>query len=309
MCVIAAKPKGIIITDEILRTCFESNSDGAGFVVKPKKGDLIVRKGFFNFAEFLDAYKPYEKMAAVIHFRIRTHGQKDAAMCHPFEVTPDLWMAHNGIIDIDTTDDPTKSDTWHFVDKVLKPEVEASEGREHPLQRSAFRYMLASTIGHSKLAFLDATGRITIINKSLGQEDNGVWYSNGSFRKFGRQFADPRSYGSYNYGTGTTYYGSGWSQKGKTKDAQGKLLLQSGEEPHHAGADDECGSCEVVNEDSIYSKIEEIRPRDMWILHALREDGGMTDDEILELFNSGDAEDHALELFDQVHGLSTKLKS
>lgn len=274
MCVIAVKPKGTTIPRETLLRCFTSNPDGAGFVAA-RNGKLYTQKGFFTFDAFWEAYKPHEKDSAVIHFRIKTHGAKDAEMCHPFHVRDDLFVAHNGIIDIDTSNDKTKSDTWHFVDLVLKPELEADPSA---LSRGSFRFLLGSTIGYSKLAFLDASGKATIINKQKGEMDGKVWYSNTSFRvaraSRASLYSGGSSYGHFNEA-------GVWEYTGSSKNGGGCGT---------SGCGGQGGATETT-----YATLEDVPVSDQWVIAELRE-FGISDDEILNEINAGTADTYALDL-------------
>lgn len=266
MCVIAAKPANTTITQEVLQRCFDSNPDGAGFVAL-HEGNLVLKKGFFTFDKFWEAYQPFANDAAVIHFRIRTHGNKDAEMCHPFVVNENLVVAHNGIINIDTTDYPTKSDTWVFNELVLKPEMEASP---NAYTRGSFQFLLSQTIDNSKLAFLDSSGEITIINKSKGVMEGKVWFSNASFRRTA----------SVNCSTAwptTGSYSSGYSPNPGRYPASGAT------------------SRKIFPASNAYTSLEDVPASEAWVVDTLR-DFSFTDAQILEEINDGSADDIALDL-------------
>ncbi len=268
MCVIAVKPKGTVISKSTLECCFESNSDGAGFVVR-RNSNLIAEKGFFTFDAFWDAYERYEREVAVIHFRIKTHGNKDADMCHPFKITDKLYVAHNGIIDISTEDDKTKSDTWHFNELVLKPELAVDPS---PLYRSSFQFLLGSTIGHSKLAFLDSRGKTVIINKEKGTMEGDVWYSNTSYKST-RGATSSRSRSS------TVAYDSWadeWSYSPAVTTTTKKTEVTTKAKP-------------------TYANLEDVPLDEQWAVQVLR-DFSMDDDEILNEVNADTCEDMALDL-------------
>ncbi len=268
MCIIAAKPAGLTIPDETLRRCFNANPDGAGFVVNLGRKGLLTKKGFFKFDEFLDAYKSYEKKAAVIHFRIKTHGAKNAEMCHPFHVTDDLWVAHNGIINIDTAADPTKSDTWHFVESVLKPELEHDP---EAINRPSFQFMLASAIDRSKLAFLNTKSEIAIINKDYGEMHEGVWYSNGGYKEHrGFYSCDPRT-SSYSGGSGKSWSTASTAQT-KTAAFDPKKV----------------------------AKLADVPASLKWVVECLRTDGMFTDEMIVESIKNGTYEDDIYEIYDSI---------
>ena len=178
MCIAIYKPEGKLISQETLQQCYNANSDGAGYMFH--KGDkLYVKKGFFSFADFWKSYKRDKNKEAVIHFRIKTHGLINEANCHPYKINDNFAFVHNGMITGYT--DPTKSDTWLFNEDVLQPFV-AKWGNlglfEDPVKK-----LIESRIGYSKLIFMDNTGNTKIFNEEKGVWDEGIWYSNTSYKK------------------------------------------------------------------------------------------------------------------------------
>lgn len=177
MCIAIYKPAGKTIDKENLQQCFKINSDGAGFLVaKDKK--LTLKKGFFTFDEFYEAYLPYENEQCLIHFRIKTHGEINKDNCHPFMINKGLGFIHNGIINGFGLGDI--SDTRHFNSSILQPLV-AKYGNQI-LFEPAVQELIESRIGYSKLAFLDRHGNYQLFNEDKGVWDNEVWYSNYSYR-------------------------------------------------------------------------------------------------------------------------------
>ena len=90
MCIIIYKKEGLKVDKEILKRCFKRNSDGAGIAWKEGKNPWVFKKGIMTWEEFEDYNKNLkeEKITKVIHFRIRTHGDKDEKNTHPFLITP-----------------------------------------------------------------------------------------------------------------------------------------------------------------------------------------------------------------------------
>lgn len=179
MCIIVVKRSGIRIGDDILRECFASNPDGAGFAVA-KNGELRIRKGYFKFDEFSRAFKRFcaKRDSALLHFRIKTHGSVSKDNCHPYSVSDTVAMAHNGVLtDFRPDKDDDRSDTKVFVDAVIKklpPNWEKNEG---------INALIRSSIGYSKLAFINSTGEFRIYNEKSGIWEDDIWFSNTSFRK------------------------------------------------------------------------------------------------------------------------------
>ena len=52
------------------------------------------------------------------------------------------------------------------------------------LNNDGIRLLISNAIGSSKLAFLDSSGHINIINEHLGHwsDDNNIWYSNDGYK-------------------------------------------------------------------------------------------------------------------------------
>ena len=181
MCIAIYKPKDKVIPLEILEECWRVNDDGAGFMFSENK-ELHVRKGFMNFDSFYKAFKPHEEKNAVLHFRITTHGKTNEANTHPFVVGKDLAFVHNGIISaVDTKTEPDFSDTYHFNKKILH-KLYASDNRF--VKKQHFKDLITNYIGYSKLIFLDNKGRVTIFNEDKGTWDDGIWYSNNSYKPY-----------------------------------------------------------------------------------------------------------------------------
>jgi glutamine amidotransferase len=179
MCIAIYKPADKTISEEILKECYRSNSDGAGFMYVQNKS-LYVEKGFFTFDDFYEAYKYHENKQVVLHFRIKTHGPVVAENCHPFNINKGLAFVHNGIISGFGSHD--YSDTRAFNNEILKPLV--SKWGNLSIFQPAIKSLLESRIGYSKLIFLDRHGNVNIFNESKGAWDDGIWYSNNSYKPY-----------------------------------------------------------------------------------------------------------------------------
>jgi hypothetical protein len=181
MCLAIYKPAITIPDEEAYLNGFQSNNHGAGFAAAAD-GGLVIAKGFFKFKDFWSAFEPYHKCPAIVHFRLATHGHRDEENCHPFSVSDDLAMIHNGILSIDTEQEPTKSDTWHYVESVLKPiHAQMPEFYADP----SLRFMGEQAIEGSKFIFLRADGDCAIWNEEDGHwTKDGHWYSNGGYKRY-----------------------------------------------------------------------------------------------------------------------------
>lgn len=194
MCLALYKPAGIAPDWSALETGMMYNSDGAGFAVAVD-GQLIVEKGFFKFEHFKKALEPFGEYAAIIHFRISTHGKVNQANCHPFDMrtfgdsggTP-LAVIHNGMFFEASNDNPAFSDTWHICRDILHPLWLNDAGY---FKRPEYIQMGDMMVGRSnKLVFLNADGDFAIWGEDNGHWNNGVWWSNHSYEDW--RCADPR---------------------------------------------------------------------------------------------------------------------
>lgn len=179
MCIAIVKPQGTEISDEYLKNCFENNNDGAG-IAYAKDGKIYLIKGIFDKKEFIKAVRDAEKVAEgdmLIHCRIGTSGLKDKRNCHPHIVNDNLVMIHNGILDIDVPAKSKVSDTVIFINKYLK-QLDKDFVKNEPIMN-----LIEQAIGdRNKFAFLNNKGESFICNKSAGVVENGIWYSNSTYK-------------------------------------------------------------------------------------------------------------------------------
>lgn len=166
------------IDEETFNTCWEHNPDGGGIAyiedrqVKIMKEMRSASRMYSNYIKI----RKHNALPMIIHFRIATSGSVDEDNCHPFQVSPDIVMAHNGILDHVK---PTQAvnDTRVFIQEVL------SELPGDFLYHTAIRRLISGFIGDSKLVFLDSYGMCHIINENLGHWDvqHNNWFSNYSY--------------------------------------------------------------------------------------------------------------------------------
>lgn len=180
ICIAIAKPQNVVLLDNVLENCYNHNPDGAGFAYLENDGELVVHKGFFTFDSFLEAYKPHENKQALLHFRIKTHGDLSVDNCHPFVVNDEVAFIHNGIISASRSH-AKMSDTAVFNEDILKPLVE--QFGEGALQNDVVKTLIEQYIGSSKLAFIDSRSKqFNIFNKEMGNVTDEVWFSNLSWQ-------------------------------------------------------------------------------------------------------------------------------
>lgn len=190
MCIIVAKPAGIEFPpQETLENCFTSNPDGAGFMFARDKR-VFIRKGFMDFASFIDALIEADidaSEACVMHFRIGTQGGNTPQNCHPFPVPCDedsikaleceapIGMAHNGIISLFSQATGSLSDTMLFSLRIVDPMFRLAPSF---MQSDDALSMLENTC-KSKLCFLDGLGDIVTVGDFI--DESGCLYSNTGY--------------------------------------------------------------------------------------------------------------------------------
>jgi len=184
MCLLLTQTKqSPVLSNEWLTDFYNSNSDGVG-VIHANNGDLVIRKILPTCAaDFISFY--HSEIAGrdcAFHLRMRTHGEIDLANCHPYEVLNraqhgiDLWLMHNGILSSGNASDPSKSDTWHYINDYIKPMLAANpDFAFHP----SFSEIVGDHIGSTnKFVLMDNEGRMTVINEGAGVYWAGLWLSN-----------------------------------------------------------------------------------------------------------------------------------
>ena len=125
----------------------------------------------------MEGFRPFAKEKALIHFRIRTHGETNTENCHPFTVNENVVFIHNGIIN-NVTAKGAESDTIVFNTQYLQSIVR--NFGEQALKNPTVQALIEHFIGYSKLAFfIKGEKDFVIYNKSMGNESkDGIWFSN-----------------------------------------------------------------------------------------------------------------------------------
>lgn len=232
-----------------LKTCWDSNPDGAGFAFNDG-GRVIIKKGFMTWDAFKAAWTScmknydFKNRGVLIHFRITTHGGTNPQNTHPFPVVSDTGMMqkpecvceyaaiHNGIISatsVQAIKERTTSDTLVFIRDYLSLIAQNKSWFKRRANLELISLLIDAP--HSKMAIINGKGEI--IHTDGFVEDNGVLYSNASYKtlrvrtsKYGCQswynrFDDDdyddgyylRGYGySHDYGY-DGYYGNSHSSK------------------------------------------------------------------------------------------------
>jgi len=176
MCLLIHQPKGTTFSKKEIKDFLDYNQDGFGFAYA-EGGRLNVVKVVDDTRMAIDAYFAcIAGKSAMIHFRMATHGDKTSVNCHPFLLTPEIAMAHNGILDIDADTEKGHSDTRIFAETILRPIALADPDA---LFTERMAEILGGLIGSSnRLMFIRADGKTNIVNRSGGVMHKRAWMSN-----------------------------------------------------------------------------------------------------------------------------------
>ena len=187
MCIAIVKPLGKELpSKEILRTCWNNNPDGCGFMYNDGKNVIIHKgftkfKGFYKYLKKLDQQVDLKDKDVVLHFRIATSGGVNRECTHPFPVTKSITemkkldnvceygFAHNGIIQGYGSKD--YSDTMEYISSII--------ANIHDLDNSEELINALAYDNASRFAVL------TKDNFELGgkwEEDKGLYYSNDTYK-------------------------------------------------------------------------------------------------------------------------------
>jgi predicted glutamine amidotransferase len=179
MCVALAVPPGQHVPESRLNACFQHNPDGAGFGYYNSEGEQIIKKGYKTFKEFITAYHEHRDVNTdrpfLVHFRIRTHGDKGEANCHPFALDNGM-LIHNGMIDglgDDGYGDGAKSDTAEFAELIKKTPVDKFNVLCAKLDES-------DILGWSTVIMLTKENDLEFVGS--GEWIDGVFFSNTFWR-------------------------------------------------------------------------------------------------------------------------------
>lgn len=201
MCIIVAKNKGVVLpTKRTIKKCFEYNSDGAGLMYVDN-GKVVIDKGYMSFGSFYKRIKELKTYfgsdltdkALVFHFRIGTAGSNGIENCHPYpisdnvddlhavDIVTDLGIAHNGIISEYNPGENDKkldmNDTQIFIRDYING---FRTVRQDFYLNSYIQKLILKESKHNKFAIMDGKENIIILGDF--QQDNGVYYSNGTYK-------------------------------------------------------------------------------------------------------------------------------
>jgi len=189
MCLLIATTGNARPSKKALRRAAVNNPDGFGWAIIGDGRIYTFRSmdAEETIKSYFEVRDEFPNSNSIFHLRITTHGATNIDNCHPFRINDDVVMGHNGMLPI--KEDAGRSDTRIFAEDWL-PEFDLAD----LLDTQDGIADLSKFAGGSKLAFLNTSSLLSkslyIINEDLGHWQDGVWYSNNSYKK---------TYGSYTF--------------------------------------------------------------------------------------------------------------
>ena len=215
MCVIAYKAADVAFPSKsILKNCFNNNPDGGGFMFAVNNRVHIV-KGLMSFSAFYSALKQArttygDSIPYVLHFRISTQAGTRPDCTHPYPLSANMdhlrklenkcriGIAHNGIISLTSTGGYYKTitynDTMKFITDYLTLII---KNKDYYKDKNTL--LLIKRLADSRLAILDDAGHCELIGEGW-TVDNGVYYSNTSYKPPKKPKKTTRKGGGFAFG-------------------------------------------------------------------------------------------------------------
>ena len=213
MCIAIFKPRNVSIKKKVLKECWISNPDGAGYMFA-KDGKITIKKEVDHFEKFFQMYnRDYQNNQDcnfVLHFRIATHGRINKQNTHPFYINPTMAFCHNGILsNVHVPKESKISDTLVFRNTILK------KLPDNWHNSSGIIDLLEDFLCNSKMIFLDNKGDVFILNEHLGIEDKNCWFSNDNYKVSRFEYTYSEKYPEYLTNGKVKYYSEACGYCGK----------------------------------------------------------------------------------------------
>jgi len=198
------------------------NDDGLGIMYR-ENGRVKVAKSVGTQDERFALFREHrDKPCWAMHSRMRTHGEINEDNCHPYKIMDiddgdpiDMYMMHNGVLSNAPSIDKKQSDTWHYVEYILKPLIKNNANlfwdNDH------INSLIQDHIGKTnKFLFMrsdDVEYPVLILNHGAGVERNGMWLSN----TYSIASSDARSYTHTYYVNNNNNYSVNLWHQGKSE--------------------------------------------------------------------------------------------
>ena len=187
MCIIIYNPGGQPLNKDLLRTAYDNNPHGFGFMWI-ENYEVSSIKGMSNFNDIWQLATHFAGYSYALHFRWRSAGKIREAQCHPHTVLDkekhglNLKMMHNGTIFGMKKGKKGRSDTQVYASQLTNEYI----NKHHTIDT-----LLDSVHGEApamgtfnKFVFMADGNHVEIVNEDAGVWMENRWYSNTySFEK------------------------------------------------------------------------------------------------------------------------------
>lgn len=236
MCLIVSKiGKNATFSEEQFKRMISQNGHGLG-IMYIENDRIKVEKTVGTDAEKLALYKRHSKRTDyAMHARWKTHGNINVENCHPYKILDiddgdaiDMYMMHNGVISAASDTDKSMSDTWNFVESVLKPIAKVNP--DLVWNNTGIHELISEFIGGgSKLLFMRSDSKESLIfNEKAGNIFNGCWLSNANCNHTYTTTTHHTTYGNFTnnkHNTERDDYTSPWWSNKRTKKNKNALTV------------------------------------------------------------------------------------
>lgn len=176
MCLLVKVAPNTIFPLAWFKDCYGSNPDGLG-IAYVKDGVVVSEKYLPSDPSdafiWLNKHAPKDTEYA-LHWRMRTHGAVDLERVHPYPITDDILLMHNGILSIQG--DTTKESDTQIYARTYGRALSAS------LHEPLVREMIGKGIGsNNRFIFIHAEHGLLLVNEHTGvttERFPGCWFSN-----------------------------------------------------------------------------------------------------------------------------------
>lgn len=185
MCLIIRCETDKPISKLLLANMQKRNDDGFGFMFIKDNKIKTYKDHSSDFEKLWEKYEEFKEFNPFIHLRYKTHGEIDWTNTHPYNCGHGIYLMHNGVINVDDSTDKSKSDTWHYIDQLIKPLIEIVPNPHELIRSKKFKKIMEQQLGsNNRMVFGDRGGFVAfgeknwhkITNEKTGCKD--MWVSN-----------------------------------------------------------------------------------------------------------------------------------
>lgn len=202
MCWLVFCPKDKTIPLDYMDRAQKINKDGYGISWCYNNQVQVFKT--LDYIEFKEKLATLTSFDRIVHFRLASVGTVDINNVHPFNI-PTGVMFHNGTIStLRTTSTCAVSGCSDSDTSMLAKMISECKYSHLSDIQPLVQHIIGTTV--NKLLFMEHDGTVTIMNKNLGNEEDGIWYSN-TYHKAP----------TYSYPANTYYYNNYSKSSVKTK--------------------------------------------------------------------------------------------